>query len=201
MKNLLFYTLFFAAITLIAACKDQSAEITTGTTPEAKTEAKAPKAHGATVASEKSTATNAPKPKEDPFVAGGLEWLTMEQAGKLSNADNKKYLVDVYTDWCGWCKVMDKKTFTDPKVQEYLDEKYHIVKFNAEQKEPIDFRGKTYEWMPAGRKGVNKLAMEIMNGRLSYPTLVYFDEDFNKLKVSPGYKKPDQLLAELKVLE
>ncbi|MBT8189299.1 MAG: DUF255 domain-containing protein [Bacteroidia bacterium] len=131
---------------------------------------------------------------------GGLEWLTFEQAAKMKNKGSKKYLVDVYTDWCGWCKVMDKQTFTNPEVQAFLNENFHVIKFNAEQKEAIDFRGKKYEWLPAGRRGVNKLAMELLGSRLSYPTLVYLDENMNKIRSSPGFKKPDQLLSELRVI-
>lgn len=146
--------------------------------------------------------SSTPKSKEeDTFSAGGLNWLTVEQAGALKNIDNKKFLIDVYTDWCGYCKVMDRVTFTDKAVKEYLEANFHLVKLNAEQKEPITFRGKKYEWIDMGRGGVNKFAKEIMNNRMSYPTLVYFDPHFNKLKSSPGYKKPDQLLAELRLLE
>ncbi len=131
---------------------------------------------------------------------GNLSWLSFEEAAKMKNKGSKMYLVDVYTDWCGWCKVMDKKTFTDPKVQEFLKDNFHVIKFNAEQKETIDFKGKKYEWLPAGRKGVNMLAMELLGSRLSYPTLVYLDKDMNKIKSSPGFKKPDQLLSELRVI-
>ncbi len=129
---------------------------------------------------------------------GGLQWTTFDMLP--NNRDNKKYLVDVYTDWCGWCKVMDKKTFTDPKVQEYINENFHLIKFNAEQKAPVTFRDKVYEWSPEGRNGHNALAKELMGGRMSYPTMVYLDENLNTIRSIPGYKKPDQLLAELKAI-
>jgi thioredoxin-related protein len=138
--------------------------------------------------------------QNEHMVTGGMTWLSFEEAAKMKNKGSKKYLVDVYTDWCGWCKVMDKKTFTDPEIQAYLKENFHIIKFNAEQKEAINFKGKKYEWMPLGRKGVNQLAMELLGSRLSYPTLVFLDEDMNKIKSSPGFKKPEQLITELKVI-
>jgi len=52
----------------------------------------------------------------------------------------------------------------------------------------------------AGRKGVNKLAVELLGSRMSYPTIVYLDKDMNKLKSSPGYKDPIKLMQELKTL-
>ena len=132
---------------------------------------------------------------------GGMSWLTMDQASELENKEGKKFLVDVYTDWCGWCKVMDKKTFSDPALKKYLLERFHLVKFNAEQTDPIRFKDKTYEWAPVGKNGINMLATEIMGNQMSYPTLVYFDENLNKITSSPGYKGPDQLLAELKGMD
>ena len=95
---------------------------------------------------------------------------------------------------------MDKKTFTDPEVVQYLNENFVLVKFNAERRDPVSFQGESYEWVNAGRKGVNKLAMKMMNGRLAYPTIVYLDSNLEKITSSPGYKKPDQLLQELRVL-
>ncbi len=132
---------------------------------------------------------------------GGVTWNKIDDLEKLAKSGDKKILIDVYTSWCGWCKVMDKKTFTDPEVISYLNENFHVVKFNAEQKQPITYKGKTYEWVPSGRKGVNMLAHEMLNGRLGYPSLVYLDENLGKIRVSPGYKTPDKLLAELRGLE
>jgi len=140
---------------------------------------------------------NSGDPKIDP---NKLNWLTIEQADKIPNADNKKFLVDVYTEWCGWCKVMDNKTFTDPEVIKYLNENFYVVKFDAEQKEPVTFKGKTFNWEPLGRNGINMLGMELLNSRMSYPTLVYLDAKLNPITVSPGYKTPEQLLGELKNL-
>lgn len=130
---------------------------------------------------------------------GNLNWLTVEEADKLQGKD-KLFLVDVYTDWCGWCKVMDKKTFTDQKVKDYLNEHFYVVKFNAEQKDPVTFKGTTYEWKPGGRKGVNGLAPVLLNGRLGYPSFAYLDKDLNPIKVLPGYKTPEQLIGELEAI-
>lgn len=130
-----------------------------------------------------------------------LKWLSIEEASNIGgSSNNKKFLVDVYTDWCGWCKVMDKKTFTDPALIKYLNQNFHVVKFNAEQKEAVSFKGKTYNWEPMGRNGVNSLGIELLQGRLSYPTLVYLNEKLEPISISPGYKKPEELLAELNSL-
>ncbi len=144
------------------------------------------------------TKNNSTSASDDHLNTGGLQWTTFDALP--DNKSNKKYLVDIYTDWCGWCKVMDKKTFTDPTVQEYLKENYHLIKFDAEQKESITYKGKVYEWQASSRNGYNTLAKELLGGRMSYPTMVYLDENLNKIRAIPGYKKPDQLLAELKAI-
>jgi len=132
---------------------------------------------------------------------GGVTWNKIDDLEQIAKSGDKKVLIDVYTSWCGWCKVMDKKTFTDPEVISYLNDNFHLVKFNAEQKQPITYKGKTYEWVPTGRKGVNMLAHEMLNGRLGYPSLVYLDENLGTIRVSPGYKTPEKLLTELRGLE
>lgn len=140
--------------------------------------------------------------KESKSNESNLSWLSIEEASKIgtSGSNNKKFIVDVYTDWCGWCKVMDKKTFTDPALIEYLNKNFHVVKFNAEQKEPVNYKGKTYNWEPMGRNGINGLGIELLQGRLSYPTLVYLNEKLEPISISPGYKKPEELMSELQTL-
>ena len=137
----------------------------------------------------------------ETLVDGELNWLTLEQAQAIDNKEGKKFLIDVYTDWCGWCKVMDKKTFTDSEVKQFLSDNYYVIKFNAEQKETINFLGTDYEWMATKRKGVNKLAVKLLDGRLGYPSLVLLDENLEKINVVAGYKKPDQLMEILKTIK
>ena len=61
-------------------------------------------------------------------VATSLDWMSIDEFDKLDMTGKKGVLVDVYTDWCGWCKVMDKQTFTDPEIQKALNENFHVVK-------------------------------------------------------------------------
>ena len=120
-------------------------------------------------------------------------WTDFETAVKLAQKDQKKILVDVYTDWCKWCKVMDEKTFSEQGTSAYLAENFHLAKFNAEQQETITFKGKTYAFKSNGRRGYHGFAEKILDGRLSYPSLVVFDSDLNKLEVIRGFKNPKEL--------
>lgn len=118
-----------------------------------------------------------------------VNWLTWEEALELHAKEKKKILVDVYTNWCGWCKKMEKTTFSTQNIAEYVNENYYAVKFNAEQKEDIQFKNKTYKYIGTfGRKGYHQLAYEIMNGKMSYPTVVFIDENLDVIQPLAGFQ-------------
>ena len=119
-----------------------------------------------------------------------VNWLTFEEAIEKSKTEKRKIFIDVYTDWCGWCKVMDKKTFSEVNIARYLNEYYYPVKLDAEQKEDITFRNHTFKFVPNGRRGYHELAAWLLQGKLSYPTVVFLDEDFNLIQPLPGYREP-----------
>lgn len=127
-----------------------------------------------------------------------LKWYTWEEALNLQKTAPKKIFVDVYTDWCGWCKRMDQTTFKDSSVMDYMAKNFYCVKFNAEQKDAIEFNGHKFEWVDTGNgRGVHMLAYSLLDGRLGYPAFVYLNEKFERIMISPGYKVPDDILKEL----
>ncbi len=124
-----------------------------------------------------------------------IQWHSIEEVNKLAKDDPKPMIVDVYTDWCKWCKVMDEKTFSDPNLINYLSDNYHMVKFNAETAEPLNFKGQTYEFIKNGRRGYNTLAAALCQGKLSYPSFVVLDEDLNTVQVINGFKDAEAFKA------
>jgi thioredoxin-related protein len=125
-----------------------------------------------------------------------VQWLSWQEATELARTDAKpkKIFIDVYTDWCGWCKRMDKDTFQNPQVAAYMNDNFYMVKMDGEGREPIEFKGKTYTYVPQGRRGYHQLAAALLQGRLSYPTVVFLDENANMLSPVPGYQKPEPFL-------
>jgi thioredoxin-related protein len=117
------------------------------------------------------------------YSTGPINWMSIEEAAGKKKP--RKVVIDVYTDWCGWCKKMDKTTFADEKVAKYVNDKFYAVKLDAESKEPITLNGKTYKYNPQAK--AHELALELLQGRMSYPTTVYLDEKFNTIQVQPGY--------------
>lgn len=130
--------------------------------------------------------------------AAPVKWMSFEEAVEKSKTEKRKIFIDVYTDWCGWCKVMDKNTFTDPQIAKLLNEKYYPVKFDAEQSGDITFRGTTFKFVPFGNKGAHQLAMALLNNQMSYPNFVFLDEEFRIVPIFdnstsvPGYRKPEE---------
>ena len=120
-----------------------------------------------------------------------IEWLTIEQAYIRCQREPRKVLVDVYTDWCGWCKVMDRSTFTNPRVAAYVNQKFYAVKLNAEQRQAIRLGNQTFKFIPRGRSGYNELAAGFLEGKMSFPTTVFLDERMGLIQPIPGFHKPD----------
>jgi len=126
--------------------------------------------------------------RQEKEAAVEVNWMSFEEALKKSKVEKRKIFIDVYTDWCGWCKVMDKKTFSEATIANYLNRHYYPVKFNAEQTEDIEFRDHTFKFIPSGRRGYHELAAVLLQNKLSYPTVVFLDEDFNLIQPLPGYR-------------
>lgn len=127
-----------------------------------------------------------------------VEWLTWEEAIARNQQQPKKIMVDIYTEWCGWCKKMDKTVFADPVIAKYISENFYAVKFDAEQRESLVYSGHTFKFdASAGRRGSHELAITLLEGRMSYPSIVYLDENESRITISPGFKPADKFINEL----
>lgn len=127
-----------------------------------------------------------------------IHWMSWEEAAAANDIKPRKIFVDVYTDWCGWCKRMDATTFKEADVISMINTSFYPVKLNAEQKETIHWKGQSFEWVAGGRDGINKLAYELLDGQMSYPTYVILDSQFTRILAAPGYCDGPSLLKELK---
>ncbi len=124
----------------------------------------------------------------------GVKWLTIQQAQELNKKEPRKFFIDVYTDWCVWCKKMDQTTYKNPVIAKILNTKYYPVKFNAESKEPVEFAGHKFEYQPTGNgRGAHQLAIALLQGKLAFPSVAYLDEKLQLLTVVPGYFTPEGL--------
>ena len=122
-----------------------------------------------------------------------VNWLTWEEAMEAFDQNPKPIMIDVWTTWCGWCKKMDDATFKNEVIAEKLNERFYAVKMNGEMKRNVDFRGKTYKFVASGRRGYHELPAGLMNGKMSYPTIVFLSDKLELIQPLPGYRGPQDL--------
>jgi thioredoxin-related protein len=105
---------------------------------------------------------------------------------KAAKKEHKKVIVDIYTDWCGWCKKMDREAYSDADIQRIIKDNFIYVKLNAEGNEVHSYNGKSYT------DGELAEYFQVTG----YPTTVFLDSkgkviefDYDKTKMNnlPGY--------------
>jgi len=136
---------------------------------------------------------------EPKFLGGKVNWMTFEEAEKAQKEQPKKVFVKVYAEWCGWCKRLDKATFADKRVADYLNENYYAVKFDAQHPDPVKLGGKEYtnpkfdtSRPKNARNATHQLALKY--GARSYPTLLFLNEKMGLIRAIPGYRDADAFL-------
>ncbi len=123
-------------------------------------------------------------------VKNKVGWYTFEEAVELATVNPKKIFIDIYTDWCGFCKRMDSETFSNADVAMYLNENFYPVKFNSETKDTIYFQGHMFVNEGEGRRSAHQLSIALLQGKMSYPSIVYLNEDLELLTAVPGFMTP-----------
>ncbi len=125
-----------------------------------------------------------------------IQWISVNDLEAAQAKEPRKVMIDVYTKWCGPCKMMMRNTFTNADVISYINENFYAVKFDAEGPDPVEFKGKTFSnpsHVPnkPGRNGVHELSRAFQVR--AYPTIVYLDEELEMIAPISGYKSPQQL--------
>jgi len=131
-----------------------------------------------------------------------VRWMTLDKAMEAQKEVPKKILIDVYTVWCGPCKLLDKNTFGNPDVSAYINENYYAVKFNAEGDETINYQNNTftnpnYDSSRSGRNARHQFTAYL--GVTGYPTVVFLDEKGQFITPVVGYHDVQQMEFYLKL--
>jgi len=136
-------------------------------------------------------------------VAQEINWMTFEEALAAQKKDPKKIMMDVYTSWCGPCKMLDKNTFHNTDVVDYVNDNFYAVKFDAEGNDVVRYKGKTFsnpnykEELKNRRNSAHQLSRYLKVN--AYPTIVFFDEEAQVIAPIRGYQKPQQIELYLKM--
>src|SRR5438270_6582809 len=75
-----------------------------------------------------------------------IQWMKLDDITVKIRQENKPVLIDLYTDWCYWCKVMEKKTYSNSKVINYINEHFYSARMDAETKDSVSWNQKTYAY-------------------------------------------------------
>jgi thioredoxin-related protein len=128
-----------------------------------------------------------------------IEWKNLQEGDSLQiHGDNRLLFVDIFTDWCGPCKFLDKYTFQNQEVSSYINENFIPVKFNAELKESITFKGNTYDYISNGQAGIQSWAYYALEGNLRYPSMALINKKGETVYVISGFMQPDEFLKTVK---
>ena len=104
-----------------------------------------------------------------------VKWMTLKEAMEKEKTAPRPVILDFYTDWCGWCKHMMKTTYGDPNLAAYINQNFYPVKFDAEGKDTIEYFGKIYKPTSPEPRRPHEFAIEMLNGKLSYPTTIFLN--------------------------
>lgn len=133
-----------------------------------------------------------------------IKWLSLNKALELQKENPKKIMMDVYTNWCGPCKLLDKETFQNQDVAAYVNEHYYAVKFNGEGNETVNYKedsfgNPNYDKTMANKRNSSHEFANFM-GINAYPTIAFLDEQGDFVLPLKGFYKPQQLEFYLKML-
>ena len=121
---------------------------------------------------------------------GKVTWVAFNEGMAKAQSENKKVLLDVYTDWCTWCKKMDSDVYTDAKVAEILSEKFVAIKLNAEANSSIQYDNTSY---------TNADFSQAL-GVTGYPATVFFGPDTKPITLLPGYVDAERFATILRYI-
>ena len=126
------------------------------------------------------------------LVSQSINWVTMDKALELQKNTPKNIMIDIYTTWCGPCKMLDKNTFTNKDLITFVNANYYAVKFNAEGNESVNYKNRLFEnpnYDPAKAKRINSAhQFSQYLGVSAYPTIVFLDDNAELIAPIPGYQ-------------
>ena len=134
--------------------------------------------------------------KVNPTHREKLEWMDINEMHLQMANEVRPVLIDLYTNWCYWCKVMDKKTYNNEKVIQYISEHFYPVKLNAESKDTVYWKGKSYSYNYNYK--INDFALYATSGQVGFPATIIVPDEHSEPISIPGFLEPKEIEPILK---
>ncbi len=119
-----------------------------------------------------------------------LKWKKYDAGLAEAKKAKKKIIVDVYTDWCRWCKKLDKEVYANDSVAAYLEKQYILVKVNGESGEKVKYKGKQ----------LTEMQLTQMLKVSGFPAIIFLDSSGEVIDRISGYVPPERFLPIAKYL-
>ena len=116
-----------------------------------------------------------------------VKWISFKEAFELNKKQPKPFIIDIYTDWCGWCKQMMKTTYSNPDLAMYINTWFYPVKFDAETHDTIEYLGTKYFNPAKGPRSTHQLTTKLLGNQLMYPSTIFANYNVNFILNSQGY--------------
>lgn len=136
-----------------------------------------------------------------------INWISLEKAEKYASKYNKNILIFFYKKKCPYCDKMKKETLSDPDIITLINTNFYPVKIDSRTKDTISYSGKKYTNQQPIEHGYTwrhdfyaEVASFTRNGtsQSTTPTIVLFNNKFQKIKSFPGYLVKQLLIRNLK---
>lgn len=128
-----------------------------------------------------------------------VKWVPIETAAKTDTKNNQKlFFVDFSSSWCGWCKKLDKETFSDATVSKILNKYYVPVKFDAEGKSEFSWNGTKYanaQNTTNGRPSTHAFTRAVLGQKIGYPSCAFFTPDMKLITINQGYVSAEEFVV------
>jgi thioredoxin-related protein len=120
--------------------------------------------------------------------AADPDWRAWNDGMQQAATTKRPVIVDVYTDWCGWCKRMDRDVYSRAEIADYLRKRYVTIRLNAESSDQARYEGRNY----TGEGIAQRFRVS------GFPTTIFLRSTGEHMASVPGYLPPDRFLLLLR---
>jgi thioredoxin-related protein len=123
-------------------------------------------------------------------------WTSFQELDSLLSIAPKETIIFIHTDWCSYCRKMEKEVFSKKEIYDRLNKDFYLVELDAESVSEIAFDQQI--WKPKTLKKItgqyHPLAFLLLtNQKMIFPSLLRYDQTFRLKNIKQKYLSPKEL--------